>query len=100
MTPVRAPSSISTTQVWMSTEEKTVDDIILDAEARMGKTIDSVKTNLMTIRTGRASANMLDRIKVDYYGAETPLNQMATIGVPSAQQLTVDPYDKSTMGDV
>jgi len=88
-------------KLFMSTqEEQSVDDVALDAEERMGKSIESVKANLMTIRTGRASATMLDRVKVDYYGAETPLNQMATIGVPSAQQLTVDPYDKSTFGDI
>mmetsp|Transcript_19426 Transcript_19426/g.25056 ORF Transcript_19426/g.25056 Transcript_19426/m.25056 type:complete len:224 (+) Transcript_19426:171-842(+) len=87
-------------RLFMSTEEKTVNDVTFDTEERMGKTIDSVKQNLMTIRTGRASPNMLDRIKLDYYGAETPLNQMASIGIPSAQQITVDPYDKSTFGDI
>jgi len=90
----------SNSRLFMSTDEKTVDDVTLDAEERMSKSIDSVKQNLMTIRTGRASANMLDRVKVDYYGAETPLNQLATIGVPSAQQLTVDPYDKSITNDI
>lgn len=91
----RQVSCSHTSQLFMSTNERTVDDLTMDAEERMTKSIDSVKQNLMTIRTGRASANMLDRIKVDYYGAETPLNQLASIGVPSAQQLTVDPYDKS-----
>lgn len=78
----------------------TVKEITDDAQQRMDKSVDSTKTNLSTIRTGRASINMLDRVKVDYYGVETPLNQMANINVPSAQQLNIEPYDKSTLGDV
>jgi len=72
----------------------------MEADERMSKSVDSVRQNLMTIRTGRASASILDRVKVDYYGVETPVNQMATISVPSAQQLTIDPYDKSVLGDI
>ena len=79
---------------------ESVDEVELDAEDRMTKSVDNVIQNLGTIRTGRASAAILDRVKVDYYGAETPVNQMATISVPSAQQLSVDPYDKSTLGDI
>lgn len=77
-----------------------VDEITGEAAERMSKSVDSVKLSLNTIRTGRASANMLDRIKVDYYGVETPVNQMATISVPSAQQLQIDPFDKSVSGDI
>lgn len=77
-----------------------IDLVEMDAEERMGKSIDSVKTNLNTIRTGRASSSMLDRVQVEYYGAMTPLNQMASISVPSSQQLTIDPFDKSCMADV
>lgn len=83
-----------------SLSAQTVKEVTDDAESRMSKSVESVKTNLSTIRTGRASASILDRIKVDYYGAATPLSQMATISVPSAQQLTVDPYDKSSMNDI
>lgn len=75
-----------------------VDEATLDAEERMDKSIDSFIQNMGTVRTGRANPSMLDRVKCDYYGTETPINQMATISVPSAQQLTVDPYDKSTLG--
>lgn len=71
-----------------------------DVKERMAKSVESVKKNLMSIRTGRASINMLDRVQVEYYGVLTPLNQMATISVPSAQQLAIDPYDKSTVRDV
>jgi len=77
-----------------------IEIITMEAEERMQKSIDSVKLALTGIRTGRASSSILDRVKVDYYGAPTPLNQMASISVPSAQQLTVDPYDKSVLGDV
>lgn len=77
-----------------------VDMVSEDTSERMDKSVDSVKMNLQTVRTGRANAQMLDRVKVDYYGAETPLNQMATISVPSAQQLSIDPYDKSTLAAI
>jgi len=76
------------------------EEVELDVEERMGKSIDSVKQNLVTIRTGRASAAILDLIKVDYYGAPTALNQMASISVPNSQQLAISPYDKATLGDI
>jgi ribosome recycling factor len=77
-----------------------VDELAMDSEERMGKSVESVIINMGTVRTGRASPSMLDRIKCDYYGAETPISQMATISTPSAQQLTVDPYDKTVLGDI
>lgn len=82
----------------MANEE--IELITMDAEERMGKSIESVKKNLTTIRTGRANASMMDRIMVDYYGAPTPLNQMASVSVSSSQQLSVEPYDKSALADV
>jgi ribosome recycling factor len=75
-------------------------DVTADAEERMSKSVDSVRLGLTSIRTGRASASMLDRVKVSYYGVETPLNQLASISVPSAQQLSVDPYDKTATNDI
>lgn len=77
-----------------------VEAVTKEAEERMGKSVDSVKIALTGIRTGRASGNMLDRVKVDYYGSPTPINQVASIAVPSAQQLTVDPYDKTILSDI
>jgi ribosome recycling factor len=77
-----------------------VEEATLDSEERMAKSIDSVLQNLGTVRTGRANPSMLDRVKVDYYGAPTPISQLAGISVPSAQQLTVDPYDKKALGDI
>lgn len=79
---------------------ESVDDIVLDAEERMEKSLDSVRQNMLTVRTGRASSSMLDRVKAEYYGVETPINQMATISVPSAQQLTISPYDKSVLSAI
>jgi ribosome recycling factor len=77
-----------------------IKEITDEASERMSKSIDSVKLSLTSIRTGRASASILDRVKVDYYGAPTPLNQLASISVPSAQQLSVDPYDKKSLSDI
>lgn len=98
-----SPPSIQLRSVFVSDSTlfaESVKEVTDDADSRMTKSVDSVKTNLATIRTGRASASILDRIKVDYYGVATPLNQMATVSVPSAQQLSVDPYDKSTMNEI
>ena len=93
----RQQQANSNTKLFVS---EAIEEITMESEDRMQKTIDSVKLGLTGIRTGRASSNILDRVKVMYYGASTPLNQLASISVPSAQQLTVDPYDKSSIGDV
>jgi ribosome recycling factor len=77
-----------------------VKEITDEASERMSKSIESVKLSLTSIRTGRASASILDRVKVDYYGTMTPLNQLASISVPSAQQLSIDPFDKKSTGDI
>lgn len=84
--------------LFMSIEEMEL--ITEDSEERMMKSLENVKKNLSTIRTGRASPSLLDRVTVDYYGTQTPLNQMASVSVSSAQQLSVSPYDKSVLGDV
>ncbi|GMH90810.1 hypothetical protein TL16_g11876, partial [Triparma laevis f. inornata] len=72
----------------------------LNCEEKMENTITSLQTNLQSLRTGRASPSILDRVNVDYYGAPTPLNSLATISVSSAQQLTISPFDKSTIVDI
>jgi ribosome recycling factor len=77
-----------------------VSDITSAAEDKMGKSIESVKQSLQSVRTGRANANILDRVQVEYYEVMTPLNQLATISVPSAQQLQIDPFDKSIATDI
>ena len=71
-----------------------------DATERMAKSIESVLQKMNSIRTGRASPDILSLVKADYYGVETPINQMASISVPSSQQLTVEPFDKSVLGDI
>ena len=73
------------------------DEFIADARDRMSKSVESCKHELATVRTGRASPHLLDRIVVDYYGAQTPLKQLATLHAPEPRLLTIQPYDKSSM---
>ncbi|MBO0959118.1 ribosome recycling factor [Neobacillus sp. MM2021_6] len=74
--------------------------IISATKDRMTKAIQSYARELASIRAGRASASLLDRITVDYYGAPTPVNQMAGITTPEARLLVIQPYDKSILGDI
>ena len=73
------------------------DIILLDAEERMEKTIDSLKVNYSTLRTGRAVTSMLDRIEIDYWGSMTPINQVASITIPEPRQLLIKPYDRNDL---
>jgi ribosome recycling factor len=63
----------------------------------MSKTVDDFRANLLSVRTGRANVHMLDGIKVDYYGTETSLNELAQIKTPEATQIVVEPFDRSTV---
>jgi ribosome recycling factor len=74
-----------------------IDDFVSDATRRMDKSVESAAHEFNTVRTGRASAALLDRIQVDYYGTMTPLQQLATINVPEARLITVQPYDPSSI---
>jgi ribosome recycling factor len=74
--------------------------VITNAKDRMTKAIQSYTRELASIRAGRASASLLDRITVDYYGAPTPVNQVAGISTPEARLLLIQPYDKSILGDI
>jgi ribosome recycling factor len=74
-----------------------IDDLLKDARERMGKSIESTRHEFATIRTGRASPHLLDRVNVDYYGTQTPLNQIATVSASEARLLTITPYDKSSI---
>jgi len=78
----------------------TVDELITDAQTRMGKSVEHSRTEFNTVRTGRASAALLDRIEVDYYGTATPLKQLATISVPEARMLTIQPFDPSSIRSI
>jgi ribosome recycling factor len=71
-----------------------IDEIIKDAETRMGKSIDALQSELAKIRTGRAHPSILDQVKVDYYGTETPLSQVANINIEDSRTLTVTPWEK------
>jgi len=73
------------------------DDLIKDAETRMHKSVEHARTEFNTVRTGRASAALLDRIQIDYYGTQTPLKQLATINAPEARLLTVQPFDPRSL---
>jgi ribosome recycling factor len=77
-----------------------IDELIDDATRRMDKSVESTHAELNTIRTGRASAALLDRVHVDYYGQKTPLKQLATINVPEPRLLTVQPFDPNSVRDI
>lgn len=77
-----------------------IEDIKKDAQERMAKSIESLKTNLNKIRTGRAHPSLLDNVSVDYYGSPTPLNQVGNITVPDARTLAITVFDKSMIGAV
>jgi ribosome recycling factor len=74
-----------------------IDELLKDARERMAKSVESINHEFGSVRTGRASPALLDRIMVDYYGASTPLNQLATISTPEARLLSLQPYDKSSI---
>ncbi|MGI8863561.1 MAG: ribosome recycling factor [Solirubrobacteraceae bacterium] len=73
------------------------DELVADAGERMTKSVDAIRQEFGSVRTGRASPALLDRVNVDYYGAITPLKQLATISAPEPRLLTVQPYDKSSI---
>jgi ribosome recycling factor len=71
-----------------------------DAETRMGKAIDALKRDLGSIRTGRASPSLVERLPVEYYGSSTPLNQLAGISVPEPRLLVIQPWDRGSMAAI
>ncbi len=77
-----------------------VEDILLDAEERMDKALNHLKSNLAGIRTGRAAPGLLDSVKVTVYGSQTPLKQLASVGAPEPQQLVIRPFDPSVIKDI
>jgi ribosome recycling factor len=74
-----------------------IEDLLAEAGARMTKSVEAMRHEFGTVRTGRATPGLLDRISVDYYGAATPLKQLATVSAPEARLLTVQPYDRSSI---
>jgi ribosome recycling factor len=77
-----------------------IDELLKDAEDRMRKSVESSRGELATVRTGRASPHLLDRIAVDYYGSPTPLKQLANVATADARLLTVTPFDKGSIGEI
>ena len=77
-----------------------LEELLADAKRRMAKSVDSTRHEFASVRTGRASTALLDRIQVDYYGTKTPLNQLATISAPEPRLLTVSPFDPSIMSAI
>ena len=75
----------------------TIDEFIQDAIRRMDKSVEAAQHELTTLRAGRASVSLLDRIQVDYYGTKTPLNQLATLNAPEPRLLTIQPFDPSSL---
>jgi ribosome recycling factor len=74
-----------------------IDDLLQDAREHMDKSVDATRHKFQSVRAGRATPSLLDRINVDYYGAITPLRQLSTINAPEARLLTVQPYDKGSI---
>jgi ribosome recycling factor len=74
-----------------------IEELLQDARERMSKSVESTRHEFGSVRTGRATPALLDRIVVDYYGAATPLRQLATIGAPEARLLSIQPYDKGSI---
>jgi len=77
-----------------------IEDFIGDATQRMDKTVEATQEHFNSVRTGRASAALLDRITIDYYGTDTPLKNMATISTPEARMLTIQPFDPSSIKQI
>jgi len=77
-----------------------IEELLQDAREHMEKSVDATRHKFGSVRTGRASTALLDRITVDYYGTQTPLKQLATVSAPEARLLTVQPYDKSSIKNI
>jgi ribosome recycling factor len=75
-------------------------NVISSSEERMKKTVVNLKDEFAALRTGRASASVFDKIKVDYYGNKSPLNQVATISIPEARLIVIQPWDKGLIGEI
>ena len=77
-----------------------IQDVMSDADGRMAKALDALRHNLSSVRTGRANPSILDRVMVDFYGASSPINQLASISVPESRMLVIQPWDKGSIGAI
>jgi ribosome recycling factor len=75
-------------------------EVLASAEHKMGRAIEAMQRDFQAVRTGRASTSLVERIHVDYYGTETPLNQLAGISVPEAHQIVIQPWDRGVLGAI
>lgn len=77
-----------------------IQDVLADTESRMTKAMEALRRDLSSVRTGRASPSLVDRVVVEYYGTPTPLNQLAGISVPEPRLLVIQPWDRGTIGPI
>jgi ribosome recycling factor len=77
-----------------------IDDLVQDASRRMDKSVEAAQAEFATLRTGRASPALLDRVQIDYYGQQTPLKQLATISAPEPRMLTIQPFDPNSVSTI
>lgn len=85
----------------MTTDLSEITELVLaDAKDREGKTLEAIRREFATVRTGRASSSLVDHVRADYYGTPTPLNQMASIAVPEAHLIVIQPWDRSSLGAI
>jgi ribosome recycling factor len=84
----------------MSNGDDVIKDFLDDASGRMQKAVEATRNELATVRTGRASPHLLDRVQVDYYGAQTPLKQLSQVSASEARLLTITPYDKNSIKQI
>jgi ribosome recycling factor len=75
-------------------------EILADADQKMGRAVDAMERDFQGVRTGRASTSLVERITVDYYGTQTPLNQLAGISVPEPHQIVIQPWDRAVLGAI
>ena len=81
-------------------DERTIDDVLGDAEHRMGQSIEAMRRDISTLRTGRATPALIEDLAVDYYGSPTPLKQIASISAPDARAIMVQPWDRQALRDI
>lgn len=86
--------------IFLQLESVVLNEIKKDAQARMSKSVDGLKNELTTLRTGRASTGLVDNLKVNYYGSDMPLNQVATVTVADARSITITPWEKPMVAAV
>jgi ribosome recycling factor len=77
-----------------------IEDLVQDASRRMDKSVEAAQAEFATLRTGRASPALLDRVQIDYYGQQTPLKQLATISAPEPRLLTIQPFDPNSVSTI